>query len=275
MSTLDKFHTSPVIRNEYYETDLNYDLEFNRMLLKIIGVWPTGSRRLTNFDRIVAALARLLTIFFLLFLMIPIGCHALFVEKDWSVKIQVLVTVNYCFEAVVKYAIVIAQNDEIKRCIDMIASDWREIDWTVCRSIMLENSRSCKTFTALFVSAGFVCIVIYHFVVPFMSDRSDPFRQNVTKLAPILYGTEFFIFDARISPMREIVYLGQTLGATFMCVVNSAIFTITVKFIMHACSRYQIVTALIQSVDDAGNTCWEVNQRTFTHIVRRHLHAVE
>lgn len=282
MTTLDQFDPKTIIRNKHYESDLKYDLELNRTLLKIIGVWPVDSRHTTNFDRFLRVLAKFLTTFFVLFLMIPIGCYIFFVEQMWSARIQLLVTVTYCFETIIKYAIVIALNERMKCCIDMIDKDWREVgEKTVNRSIMLNTARSCRVFTILFVTLSYSGVLIYDFILPFVSNKSQQLGQNGTNLAPILYGTEFFIVDARVSPMSEIVYLGQSLGAAATVAINCGICTIIVKFAMHACSRYQMVVVSMQSIDDAENNGSDDfkrafgKQRNFGKVIRRHLYATE
>lgn len=282
MAICDKSHTDMIINNGNYETDLKYDLELTRTLMRMIGAWPTDSGRSTILDRAITGLVRSLTMFFLLFFMVPIGCHLVFTEKDWTVKIEVLVTTNYCFDAVAKYVMVFVRKEEIRYCIDMIVADWREVDWAVCRSIMFENARSCRQFTAFFCAATYGCMSMIHFVVPFLIDPgSDQLRQNRTNLAPILYNAEFFVIDPRVSPMSEIVYVGQTLGAIVMCTVNSALSSLTVKFAMHARSRYEMVIALMQSVVDPGNgddddaKFHNDRRRKLGHIVRKHLHAIE
>nr|UEN71256.1 olfactory receptor 73 [Gregopimpla kuwanae] len=213
----------------------------------------------------------------LAFFFVPHGYHIFLVEKDYTAKMKMIGAWSFCAMAILKYAIVLARRDGIKRCIDRIAMDWKNVDKSYHREIMLRNAKTCRVFTKLCVVFMFSGSMFHSTLLPVVTTTKSSGTSGIHNLSAnkvLPFPSEFIMFDAKISPMYEIVFVGHTVSVAVLCTVASGVCTLAVKFVMHAYSQYQIVISLLECLEVDENLDSNNTEKQMNDILRRHLHVL-
>ncbi|RLZ02162.1 Odorant receptor 2 [Cephus cinctus] len=264
LSTEDKVQTE---QNKNYKSDIEYALKLNRWLLNPISIWPLSSH-VSTLTKIQFKFIRTCCWVFLAFLIIPTRLHTIFAKTDRAVKLKMIGPLGFCVMVIVKYFVFVVRAKNIKICVDHVVVDWRNVNTTEDREIMIDSARIARLFTAasaLFMYGGGV---FYTSVLPLTASKSLS-NDNVT--IRVLHPFYFFTYDPQTTPMYELVFLVHTLSDVVMYSTTSGVCSLAVVFAMHVDGQCQVLMRLLNDFVDGNREKSSTLHQRLANVVVRHL----
>ncbi|XP_076376033.1 uncharacterized protein LOC143259080 isoform X2 [Megalopta genalis] len=224
--------------NDYIE-DVNLSIELNRWLLKPIGVWPHSSnvsKYTVYLDWLINFLCySLLSIFFT-----PCSLYMWLEVEIFYDKLRMSGPLIFCIMAFLKYYSLMVHTDDIRECVKRIEWDWRNVQHSEDRAIMIGNAyfgRRLVKICSFFMFGGFA---FYNIIMPLNTGKISIEGVNGSFL-PLALPVSSLIVDARHSPANEIFFTLQLFAALLIHGVGAASCSLAAAFAVHACGQMQIL----------------------------------
>ncbi|XP_076236551.1 odorant receptor 4-like [Calliopsis andreniformis] len=263
--TMSKHHIDAYDNEKY----LKLSIQWNRWLLKPMGLWPKSPR---------ASIARKLlywlinaTCYGLIsFLFVPCTLYVMLEVKDVYNKLKLSGPLIFCVTAYAKYYLLISQERDIRECVEQIRQDWRTVTHVKDRDIMLANAnfgRRLVILCAFFTYSGFM---FYYIIVPISVGKVTAEDQNFTYIPlPLPFST--YIADTRHSPLNEILYSLQMFAGVLLHGIPAAACSLIAIFAVHACGQMEVLMSWLEHlVDGREDMCKTVDKRVAT-VVDQHV----
>ncbi|EZA50020.1 ObirOr5-L3 [Ooceraea biroi] len=255
--------------NEQHVSDFRYAVQISVYLLKPIGAWPLDDDEATSWLKIaVHKVSTLIATFLMLFTIVPWIVQI--IKEKWSV-IQMLRTICpllFTLTVFARYILLMLHQNQLKSCMDRVADDWRYTIIAEDRETMLANARMGRTFgivSVVFMFSSGALFFSLPLVLPSLINE-----DNVTvRLHPS--PCELLVFDSKITPVYEIVYLLQTLSG---CTIYSAfcgICSLMANFVVHVCGQCDVLTLIFDETVDGGEHNRGPIEGRIATAVTRHL----
>ncbi|XP_024869577.1 uncharacterized protein LOC112453202 [Temnothorax curvispinosus] len=256
-----------------HKKNMQLSIQLNRWLLKPIGAWPK-STEISSIERYAYALVNIICTSLIGFLFVPSAIY-LVLEMDDAYNILKLTgPLNFCLMAVVKYSSLIFRENDIRRGIEHIASDWTNTQHYGDRMIMIRNAkfgRRLVTICAFFMYGGFT---FYYLALPFNNGKITEDDGNLT-YRPLMYPVARVLIDARHSPVSEIFFWIQCLSGFIVHSISTGACSLAAVFAMHAYGRLEVLIQWIEHlVDGREDLCDNVDER-LTIIVQQHVRILD
>ncbi|XP_053999906.1 uncharacterized protein LOC128887729 [Hylaeus anthracinus] len=225
-----------ILKNSYYEHDINYALAVCRWVLRPIGMWSVIYRHTNKLEKLVS-FGSLITCFScLLFFIVPCGHYMLF-EENGKVKERLIAPIIFCLASTIKYCYLVLRGTVLGRCIVHIETDWKRVKNSSHRDIMLQEvsiSRNLCTLCAAFLyTAG----LSYHTIMPLLSKGKA--KGNGTKKS-LAYPVYDAFVDTQSSPTYEIIFSIQFFTSLIRYSITLGVFSLLVLCVTHICGQIQI-----------------------------------
>lgn len=232
-----------VLRNKHYQDDIKTSLQITRDFLLAVGIWPIEKRSLC--EKIDRYLRILVSYIFLYCALVP-GALYWMIEKRTRVRLRSTTILLYGFITIIKYYNLITHEAQIRRCLKFFEEDWKSVDNTAARNIMLESASIGKrmvTICAIFMYSSGLSLRI---LIP-LSKGKIVTPQNVT-IRPLPYPTYLFSFDVQPTPIYEIVFTMHVFTGIITVSISMCIYSLMIVFIMHICGQLKILINLIKDL---------------------------
>ncbi|CAK9804348.1 Odorant receptor 43a [Anthophora quadrimaculata] len=258
--------------NENYKNDLNFNVRLNMWTLKIIGSWPrsidhswleTGEHILLN----------ILIHGLLAFIVIPTSMFVILVIQDFDSQLKLTSALSFFMMAFTKYVIMIVREDDIRKCVEYIETDWRNVKYHEDRKIMLDNASFARKLIVICAAFMYGGVIFYYIVLPFAEGKIVEEGGNLT-YRRLVYPVPQFILDVRYSPVNEIVYTMQILSGFVAHNITVAACGLAALLAMHACGQLQVLMSWLEKlVDGREDEDNNLDQR-LASVVEQHVRVI-
>ncbi|XP_071641267.1 odorant receptor 4-like isoform X1 [Temnothorax longispinosus] len=232
------------LRNSNYELDIRYTVQVHRLILGLIGIWPNLEKppKLTRFLR---GLVRTACCFLLSFNLIPWTLYMFLIVDTFKSRLRM--TGALCFYSMVPamYCTLMLREERIKECMRHMQEDWRNVQDTNDRRIMLDKAKAGRFIL--------ICTTLFLFISGFTYRLIQPIARgkivigNVT-IRPLVQGNYFIFFDPQLSPAYEIVFSMHLVTGIVIYVVKTSVCGITALFTMHACGQLKMLAVWLENL---------------------------
>ncbi|XP_076376057.1 uncharacterized protein LOC143259091 [Megalopta genalis] len=252
-----------------YEDYVNLSIELNRWLLKPIGVWPhlsIVSKSELYFDWLI----NIVCYFLISFLIAPYCVCAWLEEEVFYEKLKHYGPLIFCIMTCLKYCSLMAHASDIRECIKCIEWDWRNVQHSEDRGIMIVNAyfgRRLVTICSFFMFSGFI---FYNIAVPLKIGKI-PMEDGNGSFLPLAMPFPSLIVDTRRSPVNEIFFTLQFIGALLIHAVGAAACSLAAAFAVHACGQLQVLMCWMGYLVDGRFDMSKTTNGRLARIIDQHI----
>jgi len=235
-----------MIANKNYEADIKYTMELNRLILRLLGIWPyteASSSFLTNLKRFLLILV---CYFLLCSELIPTILYVIIIEKRTRIRLKLISSMMFTILAVLKYSSLIFSMKQVKYCLTCVKNDWRDVATASAREFMIGGTKSARRLLVLCGIFMYTSGLYFRTIVP-LSKGKIVTDQNVT-IRHLPCPSYFVFFNGQISPAYEIIFLLQFLSGFVKYTITVAICSLAALFVTHICAQLEILMALINNL---------------------------
>nr|XP_012230135.1 PREDICTED: odorant receptor 63a-like [Linepithema humile] len=247
---------------------MRLSVQLNRWILKPIGAWPK-SANLSSIEKLLYLLINIICTGLIGFLFIPCAAFIVLEVEDTYNTLKLSGPLSFCLMAVIKYSSLIFRENDIRKGIEHIESDWMNTRHYSDRTIMIKNAkfgRRLVMICAFFMYGG---AVFYYLAMPFGNGTVTD-DENLT-YRPLVYPVARVIVDARHSPISEIFFWLQCLSGFIAHSITTGACSLAAVFAMHAYGRLEVLMQWIDHlVEGREDFCASVDER-LTMIVQQHV----
>ncbi|XP_076376055.1 odorant receptor 82a-like isoform X2 [Megalopta genalis] len=254
--------------NDYVE-HVNLSIELNRWLLKPIGVWP-HSNNISKSKMCFDWLINLICYFLISFLFAPCSLYVWLEGEVFYDKLKHYGPLIFCIMAYLKYYSLMVHAADIRKCIKCIEWDWRNVQHSEDRAIMIGNAyfgRRLVKICSFFMFSGFA---FYNIAVPIKIGKI-PMESGNGSFLPLGFPVSRLIIDARHSPVNEIFFTLQLFGALLIHGVGAAACSLAAAFAVHACGQMQVLMCWMGYLVDGRFDMSKTTNGRLAMIVGQHI----
>ncbi|KAL0117061.1 hypothetical protein PUN28_010129 [Cardiocondyla obscurior] len=261
--------TNPATVADDHERDMQLSVQLNRWILQPIGVWPKLTE-ISYTERYAYGLVNVMCTSLIGFLFVPSAVYmALEMDNTYHI-LKLSGPLSFCLMAVVKYSSLIFRENDIRRGIKHIESDWITTRHNGDRVIMIKSAKFGRRLVAICAFFMYGGAVFYYLALPFSKGKITESDGNLT-YRPLVYPVARVIVDARHSPISEIFFWIQCLSGFIAHSITAGACSLAAVFAMHAYGRLEVLMQWIEHlVDGREDLCDNVDER-LTMIVQQHV----
>ncbi|XP_043253372.1 odorant receptor 22c-like [Colletes gigas] len=256
-----------------YDKYVNLSIQWNRWLLKPMGVWPRSLFDSAT-EKYLTWLINAICYGLISFLFIPSTLYTIVDVKDLYNRIKMCGPLSFCVMAYLKYYSLVAHANDIQDCVQRIEWDWRNIEHFEDRSIMVANAnfgRQLVKGCTIFMYGGFV---FYYIVVPVSIGTLTAEDENLT-FVPMVFPISRVLVDSRHSPANEILFAIQLLAGGLIHGIAAAACSLIAAFAVHACGQMKVLMCWLgHLIDGREDMCKTVDGR-IASIVTQHTRILK
>ncbi|KAK1131451.1 hypothetical protein K0M31_017735 [Melipona bicolor] len=259
--------------NASYKNDMSFNVRLNMLTLKIIGSWPRSLDR-AWLETIEHMFLNLLGHGLLAFILVP-GIVCLTIEiSDIYDKMEVAAALSFFVMAVMKYFIFMIREADIRKCVNLIENDWRNVKHREDRKIMLDNASFNRRLTVICGFFMYGGVVFYYIVLPLTRPKIVEEGGNLT-YTRLVYPFPPTIADARRRPINEICYAMQILSGFIAHNVTVAACGLVALLAMHGCGQLQVLMAWLEKLVDGRENDVETLRQRLANVVEQHVRVIK
>ncbi|XP_011058403.1 PREDICTED: uncharacterized protein LOC105148395 [Acromyrmex echinatior] len=253
--------------NQNYENDLRNNLQLNVWIMKIIGTWPlTHSSIEMLWYRVLNVICYIL----LALLLIPSGIYIVLEIKDFYNQLKLGSALTFFFMAVLKYCALLLRENDIRKCVDYIKSDWRNVRYTDERRIMLQNANFGRRLVVICSVLMYGGVTFYFVAVPLTRAKIKEEDTNLT-YRRLVFPVPSVIVDARRSPVNEIFYFIQLFAGFIAHNITVAACSLAALLAMHARGQLQVLMSWINHLVDGREGVNDTTNERLAKIIQLHM----
>ncbi|XP_018364329.1 PREDICTED: odorant receptor 22c-like [Trachymyrmex cornetzi] len=247
----------------------DYNLQFNRWLLKPIGAWPQ-----INVSSSLCKIMILLQIFICSSIIavttIPCLLYVLFEAQNIKQKLHAVGPLINRFVSSIHYWVLLKRSDDIQKLIRHMEIDWSLMQRIDEQEMMLQHAKFGRFITI-------ICGIMMQSGCLFFG-----FGQSL-KTATITIGNETFtthrmtcpiynkIIDTRFTPVNEIALVFQNLVLLVISFCNAGGCSLAAAFAIHACGQLNVLYAWLHELVKNKAKENDKAERNLAAVVERHL----
>ena len=229
-------------QNKHHQNDISYITQPTRNILLALGAWPFVSKGRSVYPNAHNLLLICISYIFLSSDIIPGVLYWLMAETA-RVRLQTIPLLLYDFMSVSQYGIFIFRYDKLRRCLQHVEEDWKNVLSADARNIMLKSARTGKrlvTICAIFMYSG---AFTFRTILPLFQGKII-IDQNIT-IRHLACPGYFFSLDVQVSPVYETVFVIQCLTGFIGVSIVTCACGLTAIFVVHACGQLKILIGLM------------------------------
>nr|QHN69098.1 odorant receptor 12 [Sirex noctilio] len=234
--------------------DLEFEIEWNRFLMRLIGVWPdqesvkNGSRPL-NFNFLLAVFL------ILCFVTVPQSISLIMEWGNLDLVIDNLIVANLPITTGLFKLIIVWYNGKVLRLLlAYIAEDWITPKTKLEREVMLKNARTARILSM----GGFLLVeatVGIHAVIQIFSNLQQAAKNSPDPKRHLL-DQSYFPYNTNNSPKYELTFIGQWIASFFGSTSYSGTDTFLTMLVLHLCAQFTNLCYKLKNLvpkDERGN----------------------
>ncbi|CAK9804346.1 hypothetical protein ANTQUA_LOCUS4050 [Anthophora quadrimaculata] len=256
-----------------YEKHVNLSIQWNRLLLKSMGLWPNSSN-VSFIEKYFTRLINVVCYGLICYLLIPCSLYVFLDVKNIFKEIKLFGPLIFCVAALLKYHWLILHGDDIRMCIEHIKWDWKNITYEEDREIMEINANfgnRIVTVCAFFMYTGFT---FYFLVVPLGLEKMVAEDLNVTFI-PMVFPFSRFIIDVRYSPINEIFFSIQIIAGVLIHAITVGACSLAAAFAAHACGQMDVLMSWLVHLTDGRSDMSKTVDGRIASIVNQHVRILK
>ncbi|XP_076642130.1 odorant receptor 4-like isoform X2 [Halictus rubicundus] len=234
-------------RNPYYEKDIVYIFKHSRFILNFLGIWPKLLKNSNQYQQNVSiGLCNVV----LLFAIIPYTLYFTVEEKSLMIRVKAVGSLCFCWLSLLKYWVLIACRPTLRYCIEFVQHDWKEVEKTEDRELMLKYGNVGRNLTILCLvfmySGGLMYLTIAQYAAGTYVDE-----HNRT-IRPLVYPTYSKLFDVQVRPVYELVYAVHSLNGCIVSSITVGTCGLAALFVTHICGQIDVMIQRLQNLTQLG-----------------------
>lgn len=252
-----------------YKTNNDYSLQFTRWFLMPFGIWPranTATRmgRLSSHTHILTGFALIAII------VVPCSLFVFLEEKDVQVKISIFGPLNHWFIGMIKYWLLVAQGDNIRKCIQHMETDWKLMQKVEDREVMMRHAKIGR-FISLFCGVFMQCGTFLFSIPKSLSTTIVVVGNETVSMHPMTCPIYNKFIDVRFSPANEIMIIVQLLSGFTVNSVAVGACSLDAVFATHAYGQLNILFLWLDELVMNKNKEDQSIEQRLAVIVEHHL----
>ncbi|XP_076177147.1 uncharacterized protein LOC143151681 [Ptiloglossa arizonensis] len=265
--------TNSSAMEEEFEKYVNLSIQWNRWLLKPLGVWPYSSN-ISRIQRCCNWFLNTLCYSLISFLFVPCALYVMTDVQDVYNKIKLVGPLSFCMMAYLKYYSIISHGNDIRKCFERIETDWRIVKHSEDRDIMIENANFGKRLVKICAFFMYSGVVFYYIAIPIKVGKIKAEDENIT-FVPMMFPFSRLLGDTRYSPVNEILFSIQLLGGVLIHGISAGACSLIAVFAVHACGQMQVLICWLRYLKDGRiDMCKTVDGR-IASIVSQHVRVLQ
>lgn len=257
-----------LFQNFNYKSDAEYVVKVAKFLLTPVGIWPLY-RDDTTLDRIKTCLQTSFMFSLMCLLLVPHIIYTFFDAEDLTRYMKVIAAQVFSLLGIIKFWTMIINRDQIKRCLQQMEIQYRDVECEEDRMVMVRNAKIGRQFTVMYLGLLYGGALPYHIIMPLVADRIIK-EDNTTQL-PLPYLSNYVFFVVESSPFYEILFVMQIFFSTIILSTNCGVYSLIATCVMHACCLFEVARRRMETVL-IGRT-ENLNDR-FGQIIVHHMRAI-
>ncbi|XP_015431092.1 PREDICTED: uncharacterized protein LOC107187489 [Dufourea novaeangliae] len=273
MQTPTKDPKKSSIRWNEYEENVDLSIQWNRWILKPMGVWPS-SHNVSCLEKSFNRLMNVVCYGLISFLFVPCGLYVMLEVKDTYNKLKLFGPLIFCMTAYIKYYSLMVHANDIRECIRHIEWDWKNVQHQEDRSIMIANAnfgRRLVRVCTFFMYSGFL---FYYIAVPVNVGKVVAEEGNRT-FVPMVFPFSRLIADTRDSPTNEILFSIQLLGGMLIHGIAAGACSLAAAFAVHACGQMEVLKCWMEHLVDGREDMSKSVDVRIANIVSQHVRILK
>nr|QNL14967.1 olfactory receptor 23 [Aulacocentrum confusum] len=255
---------------EVKANDIQYAIEINFWLFKILGIWPLSSQSSIT-EKFFTYFIILLCSLLLAFIIIPGSLLTYVKVQDPALRIKLSGALSFCVMAILKYILFVLGQKNIAKCVKYLKSDWYNVASSRDRDIMINHAqfgRYGSVICAIFMYGGGL---FYAGILPSVTTRVI---ANTT-IRPLAYPSYYVWFDPQEDvTLYKMIFSIHCCCAFIMHSITSASCGFAVTFVMHACGQLEILIVWLNDLVNQTHSHQEFD-RKFGDIISHHVKTLQ
>ncbi|RLU16201.1 ObirOr5-L12 [Ooceraea biroi] len=259
----------PRIYNRDYKDDLQVSVQLNVWTLKPIGTWPKSPDR-SWIEAVCCRTLHASCYGLLALILIPCGMYIVLEMKDFYNQLKLASALSFFMMSVMKYCALIVHQADIRKCVEYIEGDWRNVRYTEDRNIMLKNANFGRRLVV--ICGFFMCggILFYYVALPLTRAKITDEDGNMT-YRRLVYPVPKVIVDTRRSPVNEIFYFIQLLSGFVAHNITVAACGLAALLAMHACGQLQVLISWMNHLVDGREEVNDTVDERLASMIQLHV----
>lgn len=256
-----------------YERNVNLSIQWNRWILKPMGLWPNSSN-VSRFDKCLYWSINAVCYLLIFYLIIPCGLYMVFDMENLYKEIKLFGPLIFCVAAFVKYHWLIIRGDNIRECMEQIKWDWRNIEYIKDKDIMAINANFAKRIVTICAIFMFTACTFYFLIIPLALRRIFIQTDNVTFI-PVMYPFSSYIADVRYPPVNEIIFSIQFLAGVLINAITVGACSLAAVLAVHACGQMEVLMCWLKHLVDGRPDMGKTLDERVAKIVSQHVRILK
>ncbi|KAK2583188.1 hypothetical protein KPH14_009208 [Odynerus spinipes] len=262
----------PYTEDHYYKY-VNLSIELNRWILQSLGVWPEF-KETTWKEKYFRRAKNAIFYFLMIFVFLPCGPYVILEIESTYDKLRLTGPLSFCIMAVLKYLFLTLHENDFRRCVEYIETDWKNAKHSEDKKIMIANAHSGRSLATLCAAFAYGAATFYYIALPITSGKIFAPDVNIS-YRPLPFPVTRIFLDARYSPVNEIVIFLQCLYGFAAHSIAAGTCSLAAVCTMHACGQLQVLMNWLEHlVDGREDMCDDLDKR-MANIIQRHVHTLD
>lgn len=262
-----------VLKSADFKNNNNYSLQLSRWFLKPIGAWPQSDASGIIW-KIVVLLQILICLALIASMMVPCMLYVLLEETNIKLQLSAIGPLIHRMMGLINYWMLLIRSNDIRDCIQHMKTDWRLIQRTEDRDVMLHYAKFGRFI------AGICGVIMQGGTVLFGVTKA-------IKTTTIIVNNETFtthpmtcplyskIIDTRFSPVNEIALVIQTVSTFIVSSSTVGACSLAAVFATHACGQLNVLHTWLHELVENQKKENHVTEQRLAAIVKHHLRVLK
>lgn len=194
--------------------------------------------------------------------------------KDFYNQLKLGSALSFFMMAVMKYCALILREDDIRRCVDYIESDWKNVRYTEDRKIMLENANFGRKLVIVCGAFMYGGVLFYYVAVPLTCAKIVEEDGNLT-YRRLVYPVPKVIVDTRRNPVNEIFYFLQLMSGFVAHNITVAACGLAALLAMHAYGQLQVLMSWLNHLVDGREGVTDTVDERLASVIQLHVRILK
>ncbi|XP_076760942.1 odorant receptor 82a-like [Xylocopa sonorina] len=258
-------------QNHHRNVDLS--VQWNRWLLKPIGVWPNSSKS-SLLGRCFYWLISIVCYGSISFELISSFMFLVLETENNQDRIKLIGPLIFVVVSLIKYHLLVIHGGDIRECVECIEWDWRNTRYLEDRNVMVVYANYGKKLVTICTFFVYSSFAFYYLIRPVCAGKTVIEEENLTFI-PIAFPFSKLIADARRSPVNEIVYALQAFTGIFIHMITAAACSLAAAFAVHACGQMQVLMIWLEHLVAGRADMSDLVDDRIASIVSQHVRILK